>query len=115
MTYIDKYLIHAKEAMMKELKLEKEAFDKQVKEWNQRHRGQGVIEKKLTEVTVDAFYSKYPCYEKVIDKTYGDRGLKIIDANTIELKYKDIEMIYKVELKPDGKLYWENSTTALGC
>jgi hypothetical protein len=115
MSYIDKYLIHAKETMMKELKLEKEAFDKQVKEWNQRHRGQGVIEKKLTEITIDSFYSKYPCYEKVIDKTYGDRGLKIIDANTIELKYMDIEMIYKAELKPDGKLYWENSTTALGC
>jgi hypothetical protein len=115
MSYIDKYLIHAKEAMMKELKLEKEAFDKQVKEWNQRHRGQGVVEEKLTEITVEAFYRKYPCYEKVIDKTYGDRGLKIIDTNTIEIKYKDIELIYKAELKSDGKLYWENSTTELGC
>ena len=42
MSYIDKYLIHAKEAMMKELKLEKESFDKKVKEWNNRHQGGNV-------------------------------------------------------------------------
>jgi len=75
----------------------------------------GSVKEKITEITVDNFYGEYPCYESVVDKTYGDRGVKIINANTIELKYKEPNMVYKAELKSDGKLYWENSTTALGC
>lgn len=111
--YIQKYIKNANQKAMEDLKIGMEELNKLKKEFEDMKKG--VVNKKLTEVTVDAFYSMYPCYEKVIDKTYGDRGLKIIDANTIELKYKNVEMIYKAELKPDGKLYWENSTTALGC
>lgn len=111
--YIQKYIKNANQKAMEDLKIGMEELNKLKKEFEDMKKG--VVNKKLTEVTVDAFYSMYPCYEKVIDKTYGDRGLKIIDSNTIELKYKNVEIIYKVELKPDGKLYWENSTTALGC
>jgi len=111
--YIQKYIKNANQKAMEDLKIGMEELNKLKKEFEDMKKG--VVNKKLTEVTVDAFYSMYPCYEKVIDKTYGDRGLKIIDSNTIELKYKNVEIIYKAELKPDGKLYWENSTTALGC
>jgi hypothetical protein len=111
--YIQKYIKNANQKAMEDLKIGMEELNKLKKEFEDMKKG--VVNKKLTEVTVDAFYSMYPCYEKVIDKTYGDRGLKIIDDNTIELKYKNVEIIYKAELKPDGKLYWENSTTALGC
>ena len=111
--YIQKYIKNANQKAMEDLKIGMEELNKLKKEFEDMKKG--VVNEKITEVTVDAFYSKYPCYEKVIDKTYGERGLKIIDANTIELKYKNVEIIYKAELKPDGKLYWENSTTALGC
>lgn len=111
--YIQKYIKNANQKAMEDLKIGMEELNKLKKEFEDMKKG--VVNEKITEVTVDTFYSKYPCYEKVIDKTYGDRGLKIIDSNTIELKYKNVEIIYKAELKPDGKLYWENSTTALGC
>ena len=42
-------------------------------------------------------------------------GNKIFMYKNAQVKYKDIELIYKAELKSDGKLYWENSTTELGC
>ena len=78
MSYIDKYLIHAKETMMKELKLEKEAFDKQVKEWEQRHRNNGVPIPTITP-TINDFYK----YIYSLDNKVGKEDLPYMKQDTI--------------------------------
>ena len=64
--------------------------------------------------SVDLFFKNYPCYEKKLDKTYGDRGITI-NGNILTMKTSTPDAKYKAILKPDGKLYWEQDGSELTC
>ena len=77
------------------------------------------VNKATTSLTSDIFYLKYPCYEKLIDTSYEDRGVKI-DGNKIFIKYKNPSKVYSATLDIDGKLYWNDdsgikTTATLSC
>jgi hypothetical protein len=76
-------------------------------------------EENLQLYTADLFLKKYPCYESLLDKSYGDRGVSV-EGTKIGLKLLNPDKIYYATFGADGKLYWNDdsgkvTTTSLGC
>jgi hypothetical protein len=72
------------------------------------------LKEKTQEYSVDLFFTKYPCYKNVLDKSYGDRGI-MINGTTLTLKVAETKSTYDAILKPDGKVVWKENGQELQC
>jgi uncharacterized protein (UPF0147 family) len=57
-------------------------------------------------ISIDKFFELVPCYEKVFDKTFGDKGIELV-GNKIKVKYTKSTKLYDAEYFPvENKIYW---------
>jgi hypothetical protein len=77
--------------------------EEEKKDEEKKDEGESVLDR-LTEagkkIIVDKFFKNLPCYEDVLDKNFGDRGVEVKELNKMEIKF-----LYDSEY-PDQDLNW---------